>query len=372
METTRETKWKKFWRFFFRMCSAGVIALFVLSFASSHFAPAKISALSILGLFFWPLTVLFILGMVVMLWRKEWRWLMVYATALLMGMYDMTSFFQLNLFTHEIDPLKADIKVMTFNVHLMGLYDGKESTDHRDAILSQIQSENPDVFCLQESYWNEKEGSFFHWKNYSWLSAYSVHERATHTLSDGGHFGVLLFSKFPIIARGSIPFENEVNNFCIYADILFARDTVRIYCAHLQSFRLKKKDLKLFDQEVDVEEIQNQSKPLAVQLYRSTVKRSKQVESLLENMKTCKAAKVVCGDFNDTPISYAYHSLSDELIDSFCERGRGIGSTYRGPLPGLRIDYVLHDEYFDAKSYKSVDNLASDHRAVVVELARRN
>ena len=296
---------------------------------------------------------------------------MVYATALLMGMYDMTSFFQLNFFMKEIDPLQSDMKVMTFNVHLMGLYDGKESTDHRDAILAQIQSENPDVFCLQESYWNEKPGSFFHWKNYSWMSAYQVHERATHTLSDGGHFGVLLFSKFPIIERGTIPFENEVNNFCIYADVLFDGDTVRVYSTHLQSFRLKKKDLKLFDEKVDVEEIQNQSKPVAVQLYKSTVKRSKQVASLLENISSCKSPKVVCGDFNDTPISFAYHSLSSVLIDSFCERGRGIGSTYRGPLPGLRIDYIMHTDYFDTKMYKTVDNLASDHRAVVVELARR-
>jgi hypothetical protein len=59
-----------------------------------------------------------------------------------------------------------------------------------------------------------------------------------------------------VVNEGQVPFENEVNNFCIYVDVLVGSDTVRIYNAHLQSFRLNKKSLELFDEKIDIDEIQ--------------------------------------------------------------------------------------------------------------------
>ena len=51
----------------------------------------------------------------------------------------------------------------------------------------------------------------------------------------------------------------------------------------------------------------------------------------------------LCGDLNDTPNSYVYGILSEGLTDTFRERGLGIGTTFSGALPFLRIDYVLTD-----------------------------
>ncbi len=114
-------------------------------------------------------------------------------------------------------------------------------------------------------------------------------------------------------------------------------------------------------------EIQNESKPLFIQLYRSSLKRSRQVNVLAEHIEGCKHKVIVTGDFNDTPISYTYNRLTRKLSDSFKDAGKGIGSTYRGPLLGLRIDYVLHSAGLSAREYKTSDAGASDHHPVIVK-----
>lgn len=193
----------------------------------------------------------------------------------------------------------------------------------------------------------------------------NIHERTTHVLSDGGRFGLVIFSTYPMISKGQVPFENEVNNFCIYADVLVGSDTLRIYNAHLQSFRLKKKSLELFDENIDMTEIQNESKPLFIQLYKSSEKRALQVDVLSKHIEDCRYPCILTGDFNDTPVSYTYNKLTRFLSDSFKEAGSGIGSTYKGPLFGLRIDYILHSKNLKAKGYQTIDGSNSDHRAVI-------
>ena len=72
---------------------------------------------------------------------------------------------------------------------------------------------------------------------------------------------------------------------------------------------------------------------------------------------------------NDTPSSYAYGQLSDNLKDAFIERGLGFGSTYAGSLPLLRIDYIFaspkaHIERFEVLPYQ-----ISDHYPIYARLS---
>jgi endonuclease/exonuclease/phosphatase family metal-dependent hydrolase len=366
-EIKKLSHWRKLVRFVFRLLSLFVISFYFLSYLSAHFSPKYFGYFSALGLFFWPLLLLFLLFFIIMAFRKEWKWIICFAVCFAFSLPDLFSFFS---FKGSANPAAegAGLTVMTHNAHLMGLYDGENAKRNRDAILKEIQSVKPDVLCLQECYWNTNGGDFLSEQaRNAMLSGYFVHERSTHVLSDGGRFGLVIFSRFPVVNQGQVPFENEVNNFCIYIDILVGSDTVRIYNAHLQSFRLKKKSLELFDENIDMNEIQNESKPLFIQLYRSTLKRSQQVNVLANHIGACKYKMILAGDFNDTPISFTYNRLTQILKDSFNEAGSGIGSTYRGPLFGLRIDYILHSKEFEAKSYVTSEAGASDHRPVIVK-----
>ena len=366
-EIKKLSHWGKARRFIFRFFSLIVISFYLLSYVSSHFAPGVFMFVSVLGLFFWPLFILFLFAAIVMAFRKEWKLLIVFGICFVFSLPDLFSFFNFNA---GLDKNSAGLGmiVMSHNTHLMGYYDGADAKKNRDAVLTEIQNVKPDILCLQECYWNTNGGDFLSEQSRNEiLKGYSVHERTTHVLSDGGRFGLVIFSNYPIINQGQVPFENEVNNFCIYADVLVGNDTIRIYNAHLQSFRLKKKSLELFDEKFDMNEIQNESRPLLVQLYRSSLKRSKQVDVLAAHIESCRFKVILAGDFNDTPISYTYTRLMNTMVDSFKEGGTGIGSTYKGPLFGLRIDYIMHSKGLSALSYKTSAAGFSDHRQVIVE-----
>ena len=366
-EIKKLSHWSKLLRFVFRLLSLVVISFYLLSYISAHFTPNVFMFFSVLGLFFLPLLLVFILVAIVMAFRKEWKWLVAFGVCFVFSLPDLLSFFNFSS-TKEQEAKELGMTVMTHNTHLMGYYDGENAKRNRDAILNEIQNVKPNVLCLQECYWNTNGGYFLSEQSRNEiLKGYSVHERATHVLSDGGRFGLVIFSSYPVVNQGQVPFENEVNNFCIYLDVLVGSDTVRIYNAHLQSFRLKKKSLDLFDENIDMNEIQNESKPLFIQLYRSSLKRSLQTDVLAAHVEACSYKVILTGDFNDTPISYTYNRLTRKLFDSFIDAGKGVGSTYRGPLLGLRIDYVLHSESLKARSYITSEAGFSDHHPVIVK-----
>ena len=51
---------------------------------------------------------------------------------------------------------------------------------------------------------------------------------------------------------------------------------------------------------------------------------------------------LVCGDFNDTPISYAHRTIQGPLKDAYAASGRGVGVTYNENFFWFRIDNILH------------------------------
>ena len=90
--------------------------------------------------------------------------------------------------------------------------------------------------------------------------------------------------------------------------------------------------------------------------------RAKQAEAVSEEIKNAKGDYVlVCGDFNDTPISYAHRTIQGDLADAFAESGRGMGITYNQNFFWFRIDNILHSPNMTSMNC-SVDKVAySDH-----------
>ena len=89
--------------------------------------------------------------------------------------------------------------------------------------------------------------------------------------------------------------------------------------------------------------------------------RARQARTVAAHIRRCPYPVIVCGDFNDTPLSYTYHVLGKQLQDAFAEAGFGLSNTYNGLLPSFRIDYILYSSHFKAVSY-SCDRIdLSDH-----------
>jgi endonuclease/exonuclease/phosphatase family metal-dependent hydrolase len=80
---------------------------------------------------------------------------------------------------------------------------------------------------------------------------------------------------------------------------------------------------------------------------------------------------IVCGDFNDSPVSYTYQKISANLKDAFLESGTGLGSTYSGRFPSYRIDYILHNPQLSCYQYANPKMGLSDHQPVICKMYKR-
>ena len=56
------------------------------------------------------------------------------------------------------------------------------------------------------------------------------------------------------------------------------------------------------------------------------------------------------------------------MKDAFLETGFGIGHSYNGKIPFLRIDYILTNPSFEIQKFEIVNNKISDHFPVYSEI----
>lgn len=101
---------------------------------------------------------------------------------------------------------------------------------------------------------------------------------------------------------------------------------------------------------------------------KATVQRSRQAKIIGRHIEESPYPVIVCGDFNDVPLSYVYHQVKGSLEDSFAARGTGIGATYNGRIPGLRIDHILAGSEFEFLSHRVVKGDYSDHFPIVSKI----
>jgi exonuclease III len=181
--------------------------------------------------------------------------------------------------------------------------------------------------------------------------------------------GQLTLTRFPILNMGEIRFKNS-GNMIIYSDMLISSDTVRVYNCHLQSYRLQKKEINSIDS-MDFEnneETKEKFMMLRGKFRDALIKRAEQAATLREHLNACPYPVIVCGDFNDTPVSFTYRMVKGNLMDSFTESGKGTANTYNGKLPSFRIDYILYSPKFTSYNFEVFSLNHSDHYPISCDL----
>lgn len=264
---------------------------------------------------------------------------------------------------------KTSIDLLSYNVRLFNIFNQSKDKNAGEKILELISGKNPDLCCLQEVYIDNEKGIALEelTKNLS-LTPYSNIVWA-NKIGEKEYYGIATFSKFPMVNKGAIRYPDS-KNISIYSDIVIAEDTLRIYNNHLQSVRFNKRNfdflvnLDLQSEEETILELRD----ISSRLKNAYIKRAEQADILSEHIRNSPYRVIVCGDFNDTPVSYVYRKIKGDLNDAFTVSGRGFGNTYSGTFPKVRIDYIFYSDEFLVSNFQTTKVEYSDHYPVSCSL----
>jgi len=338
-------------------------ALLLFSGFSVFISPDIIPYTALLGLLFPFLIFVNIIFLIFRIFYKK-GYFFISLLALVLSFYrikDSYAFQNKKVVSAPINPLK----VMSYNVRMFDIYNWT-GNNSGDSILEIIKRENPDIICIQEFYSNNK----FDYQN-KIINIQKTKDYIISSKNKSGYSGNAVFSKYPIISSGYVDVGSEKQK-CIYADIVKFRDTVRVYSIHLASIHLDDNDYEFMkkinenDKEKNIEGV----KDISQKLLNAYEIRAKEVKTLAPHIESSPYPVIVCGDFNDTPVSYTYKTIKGNLKDAFLTCGTGIGHTYAKSLPLFRIDYIFYDKKMNAASFRRIKKDFSDHYPVscIIEL----
>jgi endonuclease/exonuclease/phosphatase family metal-dependent hydrolase len=264
------------------------------------------------------------------------------------------------------------IKVLSYNVRLFNYFENNHGITSQKKIIQFLKTQKPDIICLQE---------FFLLGNPKVEESLMVQalggDYYTHLKVIGSgknkSYGIVTFSKFPIVMRGEIIHKGS-SSLSIYTDVLIKNDTFRIYNNHLQSFRLLRMESSFINEltTTDDKEAIAEVKTLSVSLKKGFIKRASQAKVVKDHINKSPYPVIVLGDFNDTPVSYAYTKIRKGLNDSFVNSGYGAGFTYKGNYPPNRIDYILYDNALTNSYFEILKVKYSDHYPIVSYFRKKN
>jgi endonuclease/exonuclease/phosphatase family metal-dependent hydrolase len=361
---------------FFKVLTIACLSCLLLGYLAPFVHPNTLRILPFFGLVY-PVSLVFTLLLLLGWTLAKSKWALYTLFALLIG--GKLHFRMIAVGSNEKSlPTESELlNVMSYNVRLFDLYTSDEvhRYEKRNAIFKYIQQENPDVISFQEFYHQDKPTSFSTRDTLiGLLKVKDYHERYAHKLKGRQNFGVCILSKYPMIAKGDVMFSTQGKqdfNYCIFVDIVKNQDTFRIYNVHLQSIRLQQEDYSMFeDGQLKTLEQKSTIRLLADKLLIAYPKRAEQARTVMEHVATSPYPTIVCGDFNDTPMSYAYNQFDKILTDAFRNCSKGIGSTYVGRVPAGRIDYIFHTPNLKSSNFKIQREAFSDHRAISCKIFR--
>ena len=338
-----------------------VAVLLIGTYLPAYMAPSFSSFISIFGLFY-PLLLFINLAFVLFWLLFRLKLALISLIIILAGYNNLFNNFHYNLFKDHIHN-GTTLKVLTYNVQTFGATDDNFSEEtKRNKILYFLKNENPHITCLQE----------YHSKG---KTRYEPLKNMKDTLDVGTYYfesyfspkfnqlsGLVIFSKFGAVDKGKLKFKGS-RTFGIYADLLIGGDTVRVYNIHLASIQLEPSDIDFMIN--GGQEKKGLFTPHTLKIYEKLTDafllREQQMAFITRQLDQCHYPVILCGDFNDTPSSYVYNQISKKLDDTFKNKGKGLGQTYAGQLPFLRIDYIFKTGNINTFRYQTYQVDFSDH-----------
>ncbi len=342
--------------------NVGLVIVMLLVGFSDRIHPAEHPLVSTIGMTF-PFLLVANLGFLVFWLIFKWTRAWVPAVGFILSYVPISIYMPIN----SLDTPPDDaLKLVSYNV--CG-YGGNYKYEHGfEKVLDYLIEEQADIVCLQED--NDT------WRRYCFKQYEERGLQYNDTIvlcNDNTRFNCLgIHTKYPIIRRDRIDYSTVSNNGSAAWWLKVGKDTVIVVNNHFESCHLNQEDRRQYRQilkgEMARDSVRAESQLLMVKLAEANAVRSSQIEAVCDYVDQFldDYPVIVCGDFNDNPISFSRYMVAKRLRDCFVETGRGIGLSYNQRAFSFRIDHIFCSS--DITPYQClVDSKmdASDHFPMV-------
>ena len=333
-----------------------VSGAYLLGAYSGYIPPVRWIIPAFLGLFF-PALLVAQIG-VTIFWLLAWdkRRLLLVAVVWLISLPQLLVYFPISRAEKSLGTEEESLRILSYNVCAFGFKPHTKTSPN--ATLQYIKSSGADIVCIQEAMLNQnpwagvvsKTLRSYLDEDYPYINAIRVN-RGGSTLA--------LLSKYPIKEAKEIPLPSWVNGAVAYKVDIRGKETLVIN-VHLESFRLRRvdgEDYLRLAKDGDAIQLKDALRAKLSPTFRSNNIQANIIHELIQNYGSGRV--IVCGDFNDTPLSYARYKIGEGLEDAFVSKGNGLGITFHTRPFFVRIDHILFGPAFRALRCE-VDKTASE------------
>src|SRR3712207_112548 len=270
-------------------------------------------------------------------------------------------------FNPTSDVPQGAIKVMSYNVWNFAGWTSPPGTDNE--ILTYLRQQRADILCLQEA----SVGEVGKARVNATLDTIYPYKRIEQLSTSET---IALYSRYPILSSEPIEYLPE-NYQSIAYRLKIDGDTIIVINNHLESTGFSQEEKERFRTlvkgEMKARQARHESSLVIHKLAKASAKRAPQADALARYISNhSDKSIIVCGDFNDSPISYTHHKTAQNLTDCFIATGNGPGISYHRNGFFVRIDNIMCSK--DWEPYNChVDNKIkiSDHYPIYCWLKRR-
>lgn len=348
-----------------------LVALLLLGSAmTTYISPKYLNVLAFGGFAFPVLWVANLVLVVINLMRHNWKRM---TFSLLIGIFTfghLANIYQLKGIWKKEENATAPIRILSFNTRMFDYYSWTGKKGVNEEVLNFINQKDPDIVCFQEFFTTMNNDDYSENHVVARLRKYPYSHIEYNVIGKKGRkFGQATFSKYPIVDKKFLKFMTS-SNFSIQTDININGKVVRIFNNHLESVRLKTRDYNFIDSINTKWDDGGMAgiKLIAWKLQNALSQRATQAETIARHVENSAYPVIVCGDFNDTPVSYVYHTMLGKLEDAYRQAGIGFQGTYNGKLPSFRIDYIFHAQAFETVAFHSYPVNFSDHYPIMATI----
>jgi len=180
----------------------------------------------------------------------------------------------------------------------------------------------------------------------------------------------LSYNEHPVIKKQTLSFyPYDYNSNFQYVDIVKGADTIRVFNHHLQSLKFSQGNLSYIENpSIESKQDLEKSKNVIAKFKAAFLKRKVQADHIRAEIEKSPYPVIVCGDMNDVPNSYAYQTIGNNLKNAFEEKGAGLGRTFTGIAPTLRIDNIFMSKTFTVNQFVRIDKKLSDHFPIIADI----